>query len=125
MVYFGALAYFLFKLVRMYAVSSRRENYLPARRTLSVFAVITIMLLIVTIVVACWCTNNFNKGLKPHIQRGVSSSGSNTAYGQNASSTGVSSHGGKGQYYMDDMGSAKPYYGQPNRPVGGSRMEID
>jgi hypothetical protein len=109
----------------MYAASSRRANYIPARRTLAVFAVITIMLLIVTIVVACWCTNNFNKGLKPHIQHGNSNAGSNNTYGQNPSSAGVSSQGGKGQYYMDDMGSAQPYYGQPNRPVGGSRMEID
>ena len=108
----------------MYANSSRRDDYLPARRTLAVFAVITILLLIVTIVVACWCTNNFNKGLKPHVQRGSSNAASSAAYGQQGvSSAGGSSHGGKAQYYMDNIGGQTPYYGQPNRPVAGSRME--
>jgi hypothetical protein len=95
----------------------RRANYLPARRTLTVFAVITIMLLVVTIVVAVWCTLNFNKGLKPHIQRG-----STSADGTGTNS--VSPQGGKGQYYMDNVNSSAPYY-RPDRPVGGSRMEID
>ncbi|KAF2454631.1 hypothetical protein BDY21DRAFT_290909 [Lineolata rhizophorae] len=67
--YFGALAYFLFKLVRMYTDVARREDYLPARRMLTAFAVITVLLLLVTIVIACLCTHNFNKGLKPHISR--------------------------------------------------------
>lgn len=69
-VYFGALAYFLFKLVRMYGSDgSRVQDYLPARRSLTTFAVITILLLLVTIVIACMCTHNFNKGLKPHIAK--------------------------------------------------------
>ncbi|KAF2401925.1 hypothetical protein EJ06DRAFT_367978 [Trichodelitschia bisporula] len=69
-VYFGALAYFMFKLVRMYGSDAgRRADYLPARRTLTTFAVITIALLVVTIIVACWCTFNFNKGLKPHLSK--------------------------------------------------------
>ncbi|KAI9817146.1 MAG: hypothetical protein M1827_001258 [Pycnora praestabilis] len=65
--YFAALAYFLFKLIRMYQHSPRAGNYLPARRSLTTFAVITIILIIITINVACVCTSNFNKGLKPHI----------------------------------------------------------
>ncbi|OCK77322.1 hypothetical protein K432DRAFT_122900 [Lepidopterella palustris CBS 459.81] len=70
-VYFAALAYFVFKLVRMYAADYNRvQDYLPARRTLTSFAVITILLLMVTIIIACWCTHNFNKGLKPHITKG-------------------------------------------------------
>lgn len=71
--YFAALAYFLFKLVRMYDESSpsakqRVIDYMPARRSLTTFAVITIFLLIITISNAVWCTMNFGKGLKPHIQ---------------------------------------------------------
>ncbi|TKA59884.1 hypothetical protein B0A49_07148 [Cryomyces minteri] len=71
MLYFAALAYFLFKLVRMYAASSghRRDDYSPARKSLTTFAAITVLLLVVTIVNACWCTHNFNKGLKPHIAK--------------------------------------------------------
>jgi len=69
-IYFAALAYFLFKLVRMYdAPKNRVADYIPARRTLTSFAVLTILLLIATITIACWCTHNFNKGLKPHIAR--------------------------------------------------------
>jgi NADH:ubiquinone oxidoreductase subunit 6 (subunit J) len=67
-VYFIALAYFLFKLVRMYAADQARlADYKPARKSLTSFAVLTILLLLVTIVVACICTHNFNKGLKPHV----------------------------------------------------------
>lgn len=70
-VYFIALAYFLFKLVRMYAAdATRQEDYKPARKSLTSFAVLTILLLLSTIVVACICTHNFNKGLKPHISEG-------------------------------------------------------
>ncbi|EER29286.1 hypothetical protein CPC735_069680 [Coccidioides posadasii C735 delta SOWgp] len=66
LLYFGGLAYFLFKLVRMYS-AAREKAYLPARRSLTFFAVITIILIIMTIINACVCTHNFNKGLKPHI----------------------------------------------------------
>lgn len=70
LVYFVALSYFIFKLVRMYnADKQRREEYLPARKTLTLFAVVTIVFLVVTIITACWCTHNFNKGLKPHISK--------------------------------------------------------
>ncbi|KAF2177654.1 hypothetical protein K469DRAFT_732288 [Zopfia rhizophila CBS 207.26] len=68
--YLCALAYFLFKLVRMYAADKLRiEDYKPARKSLTSFAVITILLLLATIIIACMCTHNFNKGLKPHIAR--------------------------------------------------------
>ncbi|KAI9852458.1 MAG: hypothetical protein M1830_006792 [Pleopsidium flavum] len=66
--YFAALAYFLFKLVRMYE-PSRAQTYAPVRKSLTTFAVITVILIILTIVNACVCTNNFNKGLKPHISK--------------------------------------------------------
>lgn len=64
--YFGGLAYFLFKLVRMYS-PERAAQYLPARKSLMFFAVITIFLIVMTIIIACVCAHNFNKGLKPHI----------------------------------------------------------
>ncbi|KAH8700575.1 hypothetical protein BGW36DRAFT_395637 [Talaromyces proteolyticus] len=66
LLYFGALAYFLFKLVRMYQPAKEAE-YAPARRSLTFFAVITLFLIVGTIINAILCTNNFHKGLKPHI----------------------------------------------------------
>jgi NADH:ubiquinone oxidoreductase subunit 6 (subunit J) len=79
-VYFIALAYFLFKLIRMYVAGVRRqEEYKPARKSLTVFAVLTILLLLLTIVIACMCTHNFNKGLKPHVNKKTVSS--DKAYG--------------------------------------------
>ncbi|EMC98708.1 hypothetical protein BAUCODRAFT_52176, partial [Baudoinia panamericana UAMH 10762] len=69
-VYFAAAAYFVFKLVRMYASSASRQlEYMPARRSLTTFAVLTLLLLIVTIVIAFICMRNFNKGLGPHIRK--------------------------------------------------------
>jgi len=64
--YFGGLAYFTFKLVRMYQ-PGHLDAYLPARKELTTFAVLTILLLLMTIVNACMCANNFNRGLKPYI----------------------------------------------------------
>ncbi|THC90570.1 hypothetical protein EYZ11_009971 [Aspergillus tanneri] len=68
LLYFGAMAYFLFKLVRMYAPSTE-PMYLPARRSLTFFAVITLILIVLTIVNAGICMHNFHKGLKPHINK--------------------------------------------------------
>lgn len=65
-IYFGALAYFLFKLVRMYE-PSHRKSYQAARRDLTSFAVITIVLILCTITNAVICTYNFGRGLKPHV----------------------------------------------------------
>ncbi|KAL8717191.1 MAG: hypothetical protein Q9225_005539 [Loekoesia sp. 1 TL-2023] len=68
--YFAGLAYFLFKLVRMYqhdGNDQRRALYDPVRRPLTTFAVITVILIILTIINACMCTANFGRGLKPHI----------------------------------------------------------
>ncbi|KAF1914340.1 hypothetical protein BDU57DRAFT_453163 [Ampelomyces quisqualis] len=67
-VYFIAMGYFLFKLIRMYIADiDRQVDYEPARKSLTAFALLTILLLIFTIVIACMCTHNFNKGLKPHV----------------------------------------------------------
>ncbi|KAL8918734.1 MAG: hypothetical protein Q9172_005304 [Xanthocarpia lactea] len=65
--YFAGLAYFLFKLVRMWQPGPRHDLYDPVRRPLTTFAVITVILIILTIVNACMCTANFGRGLKPHI----------------------------------------------------------
>lgn len=66
--YFAGLAYFLFKLVRMYQHSSSRYGlYDPVRRPLTTFAVMTVILITLTIINACMCTANFGRGLKPHI----------------------------------------------------------
>ncbi|KAL9596697.1 MAG: hypothetical protein Q9179_004535 [Wetmoreana sp. 5 TL-2023] len=52
--YFAGLAYFLFKLVRMYQ-PGRRKDYDPVRRPLTTFAVMTVILIILTIINACLC----------------------------------------------------------------------
>ena len=69
--YFAAMAYFLFKLVRMYddADPGRVADYAPARRGLTLFAVITVLMLLITIINAILCMTNFNKGLKPHLKK--------------------------------------------------------
>ena len=66
MLYFVALAYFIFKLVRMYQPRTKK-TFLPVRKSLTTFAVITILLIIATIANALMCTMNFGRGLKPHI----------------------------------------------------------
>lgn len=100
-VYFCALAYFLFKLVRMYAADQQRlEDYKPARKSLASFAVLTILLVVVTIITACICTHNFNKGLKPHVN--------SKSVGKDSDKTG----------YSNEMPSL-------SGPTPTSRMEID
>lgn len=55
----------------MYASSPERiQDYVPARRTLTSFAVITIALMLVTITIACWCMTNYGKGLKQYVHPG-------------------------------------------------------
>lgn len=62
------MAYFIFKLIRMYH-GRKVQTYIPVRRPLTTFAVITVILIVLTIANAIACTLNFNKGLKPHIAR--------------------------------------------------------
>ncbi|KAL9103597.1 MAG: hypothetical protein Q9163_001361 [Psora crenata] len=66
--YFAGLAYFLFKLVRMYQNTSRAMLYMPARKSLTTFAVLTIILIILTIINAIICATNFQTGLEPYIR---------------------------------------------------------
>lgn len=67
--YFGGLAYFIFKLFRIY---QRAQQYMPVRKSLTAFAVLAIMLLICTIVNAVYCMNNFGAGLKTHLLKAKS-----------------------------------------------------
>lgn len=62
--FFGGLAYFIFKLFRIY---QRAQQYMPVRKSLTAFAVLAIMLLICTIVNSFYCMNNYGAGLKTHI----------------------------------------------------------
>ncbi|KAN0093590.1 hypothetical protein V8E51_016774 [Hyaloscypha variabilis] len=64
--FFCGLAYFIFKLARMYQ-PSHETGYIPVRKSLTSFAAITIVLIVLTIINACVCTANFGMGLKPHI----------------------------------------------------------
>ncbi|KAL6862941.1 hypothetical protein ACO1O0_003184 [Amphichorda felina] len=62
--YHGGLVYFLFKLVRIWTF----KNYYEAvRKSLTAFAVITILLIILTIANAIVCMLNFGAGLKTHL----------------------------------------------------------
>jgi hypothetical protein len=65
--YFCALTWFLFKLVRIYQPQTR-QAYQAVQRSLTAFAVITILLIILTIINAVIVMMNFNHGLKAHIQ---------------------------------------------------------
>ncbi|KAH6609212.1 hypothetical protein Trco_002558 [Trichoderma cornu-damae] len=64
--YFGGLSYFIFKLFRIYE-PSRAQSYMAVRRSLTAFAVITILLIIMTIINAIICMHNFGSGLKTHL----------------------------------------------------------
>jgi hypothetical protein len=66
LLYLAGLGYFFFKLVRIYQPGFS-QNYEAVRRSLTAFAVLTILLIILTIVNAFICMNNFGAGLKAHI----------------------------------------------------------
>ncbi|KAJ8096586.1 hypothetical protein POJ06DRAFT_263935 [Lipomyces tetrasporus] len=67
-IFFAGMAYFLFKLVRMYQ-PLQAIKYVAARKSLTVFAAITLFLILVTIINAIVCTANFRKGLKPYVYK--------------------------------------------------------
>ena len=64
--YLGGLTYFVFKLVRIYQ-AGYKDSYEAVRKSLTAFAVITILLIILTITNAIICMRNFGKGLKTHL----------------------------------------------------------
>jgi len=121
--YFGGLAYFCFKLVRMYQ-PSKEEPYLAARKELTTFAVLTIGLLISTIIVACMCAHNYGNGLKPyvtsHAQKAAADPNSRPDFGNyhgpaNTYSSTSSSYP-MNEPYVPKQGDGRP---------AASRMEID
>lgn len=66
--YIGGLTYFVFKLVRMYSPGFETP-YLPARKELTVFASLTIILILLTITNACVCAHSYGKGLRPYVAK--------------------------------------------------------
>jgi hypothetical protein len=66
LLYLAGSAYFIFKLVRIYQ-PGHREQYAPVRTSLTIFGVLTLILIVLTIVNASICMANFGKGLKPFI----------------------------------------------------------
>lgn len=61
----AGLAYFIFKMCRIYTTTGRKHvQYMKARKTLTVFAVITIAFLLITIIYTIQVLRNFGKGLK-------------------------------------------------------------
>jgi hypothetical protein len=65
--YLGGLTYFIYKLARIYD-PSQQKAYMPVRKSLTAFAVLTIILIILTIINALVCLFNFDHGLKQHLQ---------------------------------------------------------
>ena len=61
----GGLVYFIFKLVRIW---TWKEYYEAVQKSLTAFAVITILLIILTIANGIICMLNFGAGLKNHLQ---------------------------------------------------------
>ncbi|RYC60396.1 hypothetical protein CHU98_g5798 [Xylaria longipes] len=64
--YLGGLTYFIYKLARIYD-PSQRQAYKPVQKSLTAFAVLTILLIILTIINALVCLFNFGHGLKQHL----------------------------------------------------------
>ncbi|OTB05642.1 hypothetical protein M426DRAFT_21675 [Hypoxylon sp. CI-4A] len=64
--YLGGLAYFIFKLARIYD-PEEGKYYAPVRKSLTTFAVLTILLIILTIINGMVCMFNFGRGLKNHL----------------------------------------------------------
>lgn len=65
--YLGGLTYFIYKLARIYD-PSQKKAYMPVGKSLTAFAVLTIILIILTIINALVCLFNFDHGLKQHLQ---------------------------------------------------------
>ena len=51
----------------MYQHTKVANDYKPARRSLTTFAVLTIICIVATLINAMMCALNFNKGLKPYV----------------------------------------------------------
>jgi len=101
-----------------HAPANRLADYAPARKTLVTFAVITLILLVITIVIAAICWANYNKGLMVHILKRDRSGSVGT--------NGASIDGKESQYPLDPYRA--PGSGESGQYAGrlpGGRMEID
>ena len=118
--YFAGMAYFAFKLVRMYSVE-RQDEYRVGRSGLMTFAVLAILLLVVTIAGAIATMRNFGKGLAPHVQRrkvaGLESGAADNKYPSQAPGSG---YGGGGDAYRPGLGHQLSNVGN-----NAGRMTID
>lgn len=70
-----AMAYFLFKLIRIYS-GPLKAQYGSAKRPLVTFAILTLALLIASMANAAVCMRNFHQGLKGHVKRKAPVNGS-------------------------------------------------
>jgi hypothetical protein len=66
LLYLAGSAYFIFKLVRIYQ-PGHSDQYSYVRTSLTIFGVLTFILIVLTIINASVCMANFGKGLKPFI----------------------------------------------------------
>lgn len=64
----AGMAYFLYKLVRIWDPSSR-DRYAAARKTLTLFSAISLVFLIATFVMTALCLSNFGRGLRERMPR--------------------------------------------------------
>ncbi|KAI0126468.1 hypothetical protein BJ170DRAFT_407068 [Xylariales sp. AK1849] len=64
--YLGGLAYFIFKLSRIFD-PQKGPFYAPVKKSMTTFAVLTIILIVMTIINAVVCMLNFGAGLKQHL----------------------------------------------------------
>ncbi|KAI9486234.1 MAG: hypothetical protein EXX96DRAFT_548219 [Benjaminiella poitrasii] len=62
---FAGIAYFIFKIYRIYD-PSQRQKYIYVKEVLTFFASVSLALVVLTIANAFMCFINFGKGLKPH-----------------------------------------------------------
>ena len=121
--YLGGLAYFIFKLVRMYS-SERERNYLPARKELTTFAVLTILLILMTIVNCIMCAANYNKGLRPYVaKRKVQTEEEKMSHSVGSPGNAYAPYATEMQPNMGMAGAAVGKMAPP-RPMP-ARMEID
>ena len=101
----------MFKLVRMYT-PARAEAYKPARKELTTFAVLTILLILATIIYAIICAANYKKGLRPYVEHRKVQNPDDKLVGNSNYSA-----------YSNPSGFSQAGPGQQMRPD--QRMEID
>ncbi|KAK4058844.1 hypothetical protein OIO90_000290 [Microbotryomycetes sp. JL221] len=64
----AGMAYFLYKLVRIWDADSR-DRYAAARKTLTLFSVISLVFLVVTFIMTGLCLSNFGRGLRERMPK--------------------------------------------------------